>query len=67
MMDGLLTKFYAVSYNVSDWQRAKRFHGETLGLPVAAFMNDQVGWSPGPTSMIPTVTGCRWPGHLRRK
>jgi predicted enzyme related to lactoylglutathione lyase len=44
MMDGLLTQFYAVSYNVSDWQRAKRFYGETLGLPVAAFMNDEVGW-----------------------
>ncbi len=32
-----------VSYNVSDWARAKRFYGETLDLPVASSM-DEVGW-----------------------
>jgi len=25
-------------------QQAKKFYGETLGLPVAAFMGDEVGW-----------------------
>jgi len=33
-----------VSYNVTDWQRAKKFYGETLGLPVAWFQDDKVGW-----------------------
>jgi predicted enzyme related to lactoylglutathione lyase len=31
-------------YHVTDWQRAKKFYGETLGLPVAAFITDEVGW-----------------------
>ncbi len=43
-MTGVLKRLGFVSYNVSDWQRAKRFYGETLGLPVAAFMGDEVGW-----------------------
>jgi len=33
-----------VSYNVTDWQRAKKFYSETLGLPVAFYMGDEVGW-----------------------
>ncbi len=33
-----------ISYPVTDWQAAKRFYGETLGMPVAAFIDDQVGW-----------------------
>ena len=32
-----------VSYNVADFERAKKFYGETLGLPIAAQM-DGVGW-----------------------
>jgi predicted enzyme related to lactoylglutathione lyase len=44
MMDGLLKHLDVVSYNVSDWQRAKKFYGETLGLPVAMFISDEVGW-----------------------
>ena len=44
MMAGLLKKLEVVSYNVTDWGRAKKFYGETLGLPVAAFMGDEVGW-----------------------
>ena len=32
-----------VSYNVSDFERAKKFYSETLGLPIAAQM-DGVGW-----------------------
>jgi predicted enzyme related to lactoylglutathione lyase len=43
-MTGPLLKLQIVSYNVSDWQRAKKFYGETLGLPVAAFITDEVGW-----------------------
>lgn len=41
---GLFKKPDFVSVNVSDWARAKRFYGETLGLPVAAFITDEVGW-----------------------
>jgi predicted enzyme related to lactoylglutathione lyase len=40
----LFKKLEAVSYNVTDWQQAKKFYGETLGLPVAAFLGDKVGW-----------------------
>ncbi len=43
-MTGAIKKLAIVSYNVSDWQRAKKFYGETLGLPVAAFITDEVGW-----------------------
>src|SRR5512141_2444328 len=43
-MTGPLLKLQIVSYNVSDWQRAKKFYAETLGLPVAAFITDEVGW-----------------------
>jgi predicted enzyme related to lactoylglutathione lyase len=44
MMSGLLKSLVDVSYEVSDWQRAKKFYSETLGLPVAAFISDEVGW-----------------------
>ncbi|HLF25219.1 MAG TPA: VOC family protein [Anaerolineae bacterium] len=40
----LFTKPSLTSYNVTDWQRAKQFYGETLGLPVAGFISDEVGW-----------------------
>jgi len=43
-MAGAIKKLQIVSYNVSDWQRSKKFYGETIGLPVAAFMGDEVGW-----------------------
>ncbi|MCL4560862.1 MAG: VOC family protein [Chloroflexi bacterium] len=43
-MDGLFKSLMDVSYNVTDWQRAKKFYNDTLGLPVAAFMGDEVGW-----------------------
>lgn len=43
-MAGAMMKLQIVSYNVSDWQRSKKFYGETIGLPVAAFMGDEVGW-----------------------
>jgi predicted enzyme related to lactoylglutathione lyase len=41
---GLFTKFDYVSVNVTDWARAKKFYGETLGLPTGAFISDEVGW-----------------------
>lgn len=41
---GLLKKLSLVSYPVKNWEAAKKFYGETLGLPVAWFMGDQVGW-----------------------
>lgn len=44
MTSGLQLKLADVSYNVSDWQRSKKFYSETLGLPVAAFISDEVGW-----------------------
>ena len=43
-MTGMFTKVDFISYPVSDWQRAKKFYSETLGLPVAAFITDEVGW-----------------------
>ncbi|HLF25220.1 MAG TPA: VOC family protein [Anaerolineae bacterium] len=33
-----------VAYNVTNWEQAKKFYGETLGLPVAFFVNDEIGW-----------------------
>ena len=44
MMSGLLKQLEIASYPVMNWQQAKKFYGETLGLPVAAFMGDEVGW-----------------------
>ncbi len=43
-MAGVIKKLGVVSYTVSDWQRSKKFYAETLGLPVAAFITDEVGW-----------------------
>jgi len=43
-MADLSLKLIDVSYAVTDWQKAKKFYGETLGLPVAAYINDEVGW-----------------------
>ena len=43
-MLGLFNSLGYVSFDVTDWQRAKKFYGETLGLPVAAFIDDEVGW-----------------------
>lgn len=41
---GLLKKLSLVSYPVKNWEAAKKFYGETLGLPVAWFMGDEIGW-----------------------
>jgi predicted enzyme related to lactoylglutathione lyase len=44
MLTGLFDQLVDISYIVSDWQKAKKFYSETIGLPVAAFMGDEVGW-----------------------
>ena len=44
MINMLFKKLEVVSYNVSDWDRAKKFYTETLELPVAGFLSDEVGW-----------------------
>ena len=44
MAKPLFRKIDIVAYDVTDWQRAKKFYGETIGLPVAAFITDEVGW-----------------------
>lgn len=41
---GIFQKPNLASLNVTDWQRAKKFYGETLGLPVAWELNDDAGW-----------------------
>ena len=33
-----------VSFEVTDWKRAKKFYGETLGLPVSFDAGEEVGW-----------------------
>jgi predicted enzyme related to lactoylglutathione lyase len=43
-MNGLFKGLADVSYIVTDWQRSKKFYAETLELPVAAFLTDEVGW-----------------------
>lgn len=40
----LLNQFYGASYDVTDWDRAKKFYGETLGLPLLGAM-DEGGWA----------------------
>lgn len=44
MLTGLFDKLMDISYAVSDWQKSKKFYSETIGLPVAAFIDDEVGW-----------------------
>ena len=43
-MFGIFQSLADVAYNVTDWQRSKKFYAETLELPVAAFISDEVGW-----------------------
>ncbi|HJW83343.1 MAG TPA: VOC family protein, partial [Anaerolineae bacterium] len=33
-----------VSYNVTDWEGAKTFYKDTLGLAPVAFLSDEAGW-----------------------
>lgn len=41
---GIFNKIDIASVNVTDFQRAKKFYGETLGMPVAWELNDDTGW-----------------------
>jgi predicted enzyme related to lactoylglutathione lyase len=41
---GIFKKLGLVSLNVSDWARAKKFYGETLGLQVGDYASDEAGW-----------------------
>lgn len=40
----LFKNINVVSYNVTDWEAAKKFYGETLGLGEPAFLSDEFGW-----------------------
>ncbi len=48
-----------VSYSVRDWERAKKFYGGTLGLPVA-FAAEQVGWLEYGVAHQPTLAINKW-------
>ena len=41
----LFKNINVVSYNVSNWEQAKKFYGETLGLGEPAFLSDEAGWA----------------------
>lgn len=42
-MENYFRKMDVVWRNVTDWEAAKKFYGETLALPVA-FMSEEAGW-----------------------
>jgi predicted enzyme related to lactoylglutathione lyase len=44
MLNSFFIKLEVVSYNVSDWQRAKKFYGETLALPFSGYASEEAGW-----------------------
>ena len=44
MMTEVFKGLIDINYPVSDFQKSKTFYGETLGLPVAAYISDEVGW-----------------------
>lgn len=48
-------------YYVSDWGRAKKFYGETLGLPIA-FAAEEAGWIEYGLPKQPTLGISRWTG-----
>ncbi len=43
-MNGLFKNINVISYNVSNWEQAKKFYSETLGLGAPAFLGDEFGW-----------------------
>ena len=43
-MNGIFKNINVVSVQVTDWERAKKFYGETLGLGPAHVVIDEVGW-----------------------
>ncbi|MBI3536430.1 MAG: VOC family protein [Chloroflexi bacterium] len=48
-----------VWYYVSDWARAKKFYGETLGLPTQ-FVADEVGWCEFGNHDLPHLAISKW-------
>lgn len=40
----VLNGIYAIEYYVKNWEQAKTFYGQTLGLPSLA-VDDQFGWA----------------------
>ena len=41
----LFKNINVVSYDVSNWEQAKKFYTETLGLGEPSFLSDEVGWA----------------------
>ncbi len=54
-------KIAVVSYNVSKWEEAKTFYGQTLGLPVV-FASDEYGWYEYGGENLTHVAINRWLG-----
>jgi predicted enzyme related to lactoylglutathione lyase len=48
-------------YNVRNWNAAKKFYGETLGLPVS-FGNEEMGWLEFGVPGQPTLAINKWAG-----
>lgn len=44
MKIGPFEKLGFISINVTDWQKAKKFYGETLGLPLVMDLGTEAGW-----------------------
>lgn len=40
----LFKNINVISYNVTDWEAAKKFYSETLGLGEPSFLSDEFGW-----------------------
>ena len=55
----VLKRVSAVSYDVRNWEQAKKFYGETLGLPVA-FASDEYGWNEYGAEADAHVAISRW-------
>ena len=41
----LFKNINVVSYDVSNWDQAKKFYSETLGLGEPSFLGDEFGWA----------------------
>jgi predicted enzyme related to lactoylglutathione lyase len=50
-----------VSYNVVDWEKAKKFYQETLGWPVA-YSSDEAGWVEYGLDNAAHISINRWEG-----
>jgi catechol 2,3-dioxygenase-like lactoylglutathione lyase family enzyme len=61
-MDGMLKQVYGISYIVSDWERAKRFYKETLGLPLLGAEGEVEGWAEFGDMARAHLAIMPWPG-----